>query len=99
MVQDWRHRGGGIGIDEGPDQPAFTLQIDANGIVKIVDRKKDLVKLQSGEYVSLGKVESLLKIHPGIENICVCADSRQSHSVALVVPGQEYLDTLAGEVR
>lgn len=32
-----------------------------DGTLKIIDRKKDLVKMQSGEYVSLGKVESLLK--------------------------------------
>ena len=34
------------------------------GTLKIVDRKKDLVKLDHGEYVSLGKVESLLKTCP-----------------------------------
>lgn len=33
-----------------------------NGDLKIVDRKKDLVKLQGGEYVSLNKVESFLKL-------------------------------------
>jgi len=27
--------------------------------LKIIDRKKDLVKLQHGEYVSLGKVNQL----------------------------------------
>ena len=69
-----------------------------DGTIRIVDRKKDLVKLQGGEYVSLGKVESLLKIHPAIENICVCADSSMNHTVALVIPGQNYLDTLAHEV-
>ena len=35
-----------------------------DGTLKIVDRKKDLVKLNHGEYVSLGKVESLLKTCP-----------------------------------
>ena len=32
------------------------------GNLKIIDRKKDLVKLQGGEYISLNKVESLLKL-------------------------------------
>ena len=32
------------------------------GNLKIIDRKKDLVKLQGGEYVSLNKVESILKL-------------------------------------
>ena len=32
------------------------------------------MKLQSGEYVSLGKVESLLKTCSLVENICVYGD-------------------------
>jgi len=66
-----------------------------DGTIKIIDRKKDLLKLQGGEYVSLSKVESLLKTHPGIENICVCGDSTKKHTVALVIPGQDYLDKVA----
>lgn len=38
------------------------------------DRKKDLVKLQAGEYVSLGKVESALKNCSLIDNICAYAN-------------------------
>ena len=34
----------------------------------VTDRKKDLVKLQGGEYVSLGKVESQLKTCPVVED-------------------------------
>lgn len=38
-----------------------------NGFVKIIDRRKDLIKLQNGEYISLGKVcnfiLTLKKIH------------------------------------
>ena len=40
-------------------------QFHEDGTIKIVDRKKDLVKLQFGEYVSLGKVESMLKVKAG----------------------------------
>lgn len=38
------------------------------------DRKKDLVKLQAGEYVSLGKVEAVLKNCPLVDNICAYAN-------------------------
>lgn len=38
------------------------------------DRKKDLVKLQAGEYVSLGKVEAALKNLSLIDNICAYAN-------------------------
>lgn len=40
----------------------------------LLDRKKDLVKLQAGEYVSLGKVEAVLKNCPLIDNICAYAN-------------------------
>jgi len=59
------------------------------------DRKKDLVKLQAGEYVSLGKVESELKTCGIIENICVYGDPTKQFTVALVVPNQKGLEELA----
>ena len=62
------------------------------------DRKKDLVKLQLGEYVSLGKVEAELKTCPVVENICVYGDSHKSYTVALVVPNQYYLEQIANDL-
>ena len=70
----------------------------ADGTIKIIDRKKDLVKLQMGEYVSLGKVESILKIHSVIDNICVCARPSESFTVALIVPDENKLKILASEL-
>ena len=65
-----------------------------SGIIRIIDRKKDLVKLQLGEYVSLGKVESQMKTCSLVDNICVYADSNKSHTVALVVPIRENVEKL-----
>lgn len=62
----------------------------------MTDRKKDLVKLQAGEYVSLGKVEAELKTCPVVENICVYGDSSKHFTVALVVPNPQQLTELAG---
>ena len=73
-------------------------QAMADGTIKIIDRKKDLVKLQMGEYVSLGKVESILKIHSIIDNICVCARPSESFTVALIVPDENKLKILASEL-
>jgi len=69
-----------------------------DGTVRIIDRKKDLVKLQLGEYVSLGKVEAQLKTHPLVENICVYGDSYQSYTVAVMVPIRGALEKLATDL-
>lgn len=74
-------------------------QVLPDGSIKIIDRKKDLVKLQAGEYVSLGKVEANLKIHPLIENICVYGDSFHTSTVALVVPDEDNLKSVASSIR
>lgn len=62
------------------------------------DRKKDLVKLQYGEYISLGKVESELKTCPLVDNICVVANGMHDYLVALIVPSQVQLKNLASSM-
>ena len=72
--------------------------VEENGAIKITDRKKDLVKLQYGEYVSLGKVESVLKTCALVENICIYGDSTKSFVVALVCPDKINLERLAASL-
>ena len=61
-------------------------QVLENGLFEIIDRKKDLVKLSGGEYIALGKVESALKLHPLIENVCVVyGGASKDFLVAIVV--------------
>lgn len=64
-------------------------------VILFSDRKKDLVKLQAGEYISLGKIETEFKTCPLVDNICVYAESSKQHIVALVVPNQKHLRELA----
>eukprot|EP00931_Biecheleriopsis_adriatica_P046888 TRINITY_DN2697_c0_g1_i1.p1 TRINITY_DN2697_c0_g1~~TRINITY_DN2697_c0_g1_i1.p1 ORF type:complete len:741 (+),score=154.39 TRINITY_DN2697_c0_g1_i1:89-2311(+) len=58
--------------------------ITETGALKIVDRKKDLIKLTGGEYVSLGKVEAALKQVQGIGAVVVFARPDKDHCVAIV---------------
>ena len=66
----------------------------SNGTLKIIDRKKDLVKLQSGEYVSLNKVEAVLKLMPLVENCCVIADGRKPYCISLIQPNIKRMEQL-----
>jgi long-chain acyl-CoA synthetase len=70
----------------------------SDGNLKIIDRKKDLVKLQMGEYVSLGKVESLLKTNPLVNSICVIAHSDQTFVVAIITPDQNNLVKFSADI-
>jgi long-chain acyl-CoA synthetase len=66
-------------------------EVTANGCLRIVDRKKDLVKLQMGEYVALSKVENALKLSPYVEMALCYALSTKSHTVALICPNPKAL--------
>ncbi|CAD5215880.1 unnamed protein product [Bursaphelenchus okinawaensis] len=66
-----------------------------DGSLRVIDRKKDLIKLAHGEYVSLGKVETSLLTNPLVDNICVYGDSQKDYLIALVVPNQKNLEKLA----
>ena len=56
------------------------------------------MKLQFGEYVSLGKVESELKTCPLVENICIYGDPSKTYTVALVVPNHRNIEEIAANL-
>lgn len=66
-------------------------EMTAQGCLRIIDRKKDLVKLQMGEYVALSKVENALKLSPFVEMALCYALSSKSNTVALICPNQKAL--------
>ena len=66
--------------------------------VLFLDRKKDLVKLSTGEYISLGKIEGALKQSPYIDNCCVYAHGEKYFCIVLIIPNPKHLKSLAATV-
>merc|ERR1719324_280238 len=64
------------------------------GNLQIIDRKKDLVKLQMGEYVALSKVENAMKGSKYVALPMTYATSTMSYCIALVCPLEPALRTL-----
>ncbi|GAB1209803.1 hypothetical protein APSETT445_008584 [Aspergillus pseudonomiae] len=72
-------------------------EFDKNGHLKIIDRKKNLVKTQNGEYIALEKLESVYRSSPLVGNICVYAAQDQDKPIAIIVPVEAALKKLAHE--
>ena len=60
-------------------------EIDADGFLKITDRKKDLIKTAGGKYVAPQPIEAELMSDPIIERAVVIGDNRP-YCTALIVP-------------
>lgn len=72
----WFHTG-----DIGEWQP--------NGVLKIIDRKKNIFKLAQGEYVAVEMIETILIRAKYIMQIFIHGDSLKDYLVAIVVPDAE----------
>lgn len=70
-------------------------EFDSNGHLIIIDRMKNLVKTQNGEYIALEKLESIYRTSPVVFSICVFASIDKSRPVALIVPAEPALEALA----
>ncbi|KUI53773.1 Long-chain-fatty-acid--CoA ligase 1 [Cytospora mali] len=68
---------------------------DANGHLKLIDRKKNLIKTLNGEYIALEKLESVYRSASVVANICVYADDSKSKPIAIIVPAEPALKKLA----
>lgn len=65
-------------------------ELDADGHLRITDRKKDLIKTSGGKYVAPQKIEGLLKTRPLLSEAVVIGDNRK-YCVALVTVDREKL--------
>ena len=66
-------------------------RINDNGRFKIIDRLKNIIKLSSGEFVSVEKVERILLNSKMFKQIFVYGDSRESFLVAVAIVKKEVI--------
>jgi len=60
-------------------------ELDADGYLKITDRKKDLLKTSGGKYIAPAPIESRIRQHPYVANAVLLGD-RRKYAAALIVP-------------
>ncbi|KAE8698809.1 Long chain acyl-CoA synthetase 5 [Hibiscus syriacus] len=84
VIDGWFHTG-----DIGELQP--------DGTMKIIDRKKNIFKLSQGEYVAVENIENTYSRCPLIASIWVYGNSFESFLVAVVVPERKALEDWAME--
>ncbi len=69
-------------------------EVDADGFLRITDRKKDLIKTSGGKYVAPQNIENLLKTRAHISQAVVVGDNRK-YCVALVTLDAEEISRYA----
>ncbi|KAI9127877.1 hypothetical protein K1719_000870 [Acacia pycnantha] len=67
----------------------------ADGALKIIDRKKNIFKLSQGEYIAVESIENKYSQCPLITSIWVYGNSFESFLVAVVVPEKKALEDWA----
>lgn len=72
-------------------------EILPNGVVKIIDRKKNLIKLSQGEYVAVEYLEKVYSVTPLVEDIWVYGNSFKSILIAVIIPNEENMKKWANQ--
>jgi long-chain acyl-CoA synthetase len=69
-------------------------ELDADGYLKITDRKKDLIKTAGGKYIAPQPIENRVKLNKFVANAVLLGDKRK-FSIILIVPDFEALEPWA----
>ncbi|KAI0169326.1 long-chain-fatty-acid-CoA ligase [Hypoxylon sp. FL1284] len=70
-------------------------ELDDFGHARVIDRVKNLVKMQGGEYVALEKLEAVYRGSAYVNNLMVYGDSAEPRAVAVISPAEKPLADLA----
>jgi len=81
----WYHTGD-VMAEIAPDQLIY------------VDRRNNVLKLSQGEFVTVSKLEAAYGGHPSIRQIFVYGNSARSYLLAVIVPTDDTLESVGGDV-
>jgi fatty acid CoA ligase FadD9 len=81
----WYHTGD-VMAEIGPDRLVY------------VDRRNNVLKLSQGEFVTVSKLEAAYGGHPSIRQIFVYGNSARSYLLAVVVPTDDALERVDGDL-
>ena len=70
-------------------------EFDENGRLKVIDRVKNLVKLQGGQYIALEKLESIYRSSHIVNHIMIFGSGEHPRPVAVITTNEEPLADLA----
>ncbi len=68
--------------------------LDADGFLRITDRKKELFKTSGGKYIAPAPIEQMIKVSRFVSQVVLVGNERKFPS-ALIVPNFEQLETYA----
>ena len=72
-------------------------EIDDDGFVKIIGRKKEILITSAGKNIAPVEIEDLVKPHPLIGQVCVVGDGKKFLSALIVLDGDGGAETWASE--
>lgn len=84
-------------IGEFADSEVPGGHVGGGGLLRVIDRKKNMVKTLNGEYIALEKLESIYRSCALVANLCVVAAEDRSRPIAIVVPVEVALTSLASQ--
>lgn len=73
-------------------------ELDSDGVLKITDRKKTLIKTAGGKYISLTHIEENLERSDYIDQVISFASDEKQFVSALIVPNPEKLEEIAAKL-